>query len=110
MEKMDKNYVVGMLENIGCFYILKNTRPLFCVRISKKSDEKLDTLSEVFNWLKENEGIEYRVYEEANCYSFKVVRIESLKKLIVFMEENCKIPKKNQKEAIEIVREKTMRV
>jgi hypothetical protein len=105
MKKPSKDYVAGFLENVGGFFIrtVHNRKPYPVFRvISRANSQHAEVTSAVFTWLWENERI-YSSVMGGKSEVRMINRVESVKKLIDFMDSNCRIERKNLKEIKELI-------
>lgn len=107
---MDKNYIAGFMENIGCFNIryYKNRRgrkkyPLFKVIISKNLTNKLEVMDRINKYFKDNYGFYFKTYESDTSIIYQIQSDDMTLSLIRFLEENLISTKPKQKEVKDVV-------
>ena len=107
---MNKDYVCGFLDNVGCIYIKHMKKrgyffPMFIVATKNQDKNKIQVLDKVFDWLNKNKDIEFTKHLELNNtkLTFRVSQAKSLYILLMFIKENCLLPKDNAEKALDIV-------
>ena len=98
--RLTNQYIAGTLDWVGGFRIVKikgkrktYEYPVFIVRFLLKNKEKYLLAKKIFDKLKKDRGIEYNHYvtKAPNQHYFEVLKKDSIKKLVKFMEKYCKL-------------------
>jgi hypothetical protein len=108
MIEINKNYVAGYLENIGCFYSMKvnnrkNKIPQFKIVIQQSLIEKIKHTKKIIKFLSDNYEINLTSWNDQTQVVWQTTSMQSLKNLINFINDNCFLEKKNIKEVIKII-------
>ncbi len=97
---MNDDYVAGLLETLGGFYVFNNKQrnelqPRF--KLVGSSEEKLDMLQDMVTYLKTEHNIEFRIYNEGpKNIAFVLSRYDDLERFVIFLEKNCRLQKNHQ--------------
>ena len=102
----DDNEASAVINSIGFFYIFKKAtifRPEFTIRITKADFIKIEMVRQLAEYLNSKHNIHFCKYTEDKYETFKITNRPVLLELINFMNKNCFVEKKNQKEIYEFL-------